>query len=231
MTFRYIFKLCCVYFYLISTPGVCTLDTTNHQISVVLFFADSGKIPSSIAGIKFLEMQEMARVKHSFPSTRDIHSYIAQRNTMNCKELLREGLESLTHFCQNALGMKTATVSVSSKVSTNNIINGESEIPLQMKHPVMQRGTRKFRRSKDSDGILPTMSKIKKVLEKDITSPEHTEVFNIRVKRDGADYGTENKVGEIADVPLGREKTKPPWDVLDVMSHVKFSFFRQFIRG
>ncbi|KAG5890000.1 hypothetical protein JTB14_035912 [Gonioctena quinquepunctata] len=64
MTFRCIFKLY-VYIFIVSAAGSSSPVTCN-RINVVLFFAESSKVPTSAAGIKFLEMQEMARVKVKF---------------------------------------------------------------------------------------------------------------------------------------------------------------------
>nr|CAI5834839.1 unnamed protein product [Callosobruchus analis] len=51
-------------------------------------------------------MEEKARVKLSTNFHR-VHPYVVQRSAQNCKEMLRDGIQSLVHFCQNALGMKS----------------------------------------------------------------------------------------------------------------------------
>lgn len=57
-----------------------------------------------------------------------------------------------------------------------------------------------------------------------ITSPEHTEVFKIRVKRQFPQV-EKQLPGEIVDVPLEKENNKRAWDILDIMGHVRLSFF------
>lgn len=47
--------------------------------------------------------------------------------------------------------------------------------------------------------------------------------FSWQVKRNQPEI--EEKPMEIQDVPLERERGRPAWDVFDVMSHVRFSFF------
>lgn len=59
--------------------------------------------------------------------------------------------------------------------------------------------------------------------KKIITGTKHTEVFEIRVKRN-ADEQKDVKVNIIPDYPLEKHTNEHPWDVLDIMKHVRYSF-------
>ncbi|CAH1967696.1 unnamed protein product [Acanthoscelides obtectus] len=83
-------------------------DSRNDEgkINVVLFFSNGDSPAKSQSGVQRLGLEEKTRVKfNSIPHR--VHPYVAQRNTQNCKELLRNGIQSLVHFCQTALGMKS----------------------------------------------------------------------------------------------------------------------------
>lgn len=68
-----------------------------------------------------------------------------------------------------------------------------------------------------------------------ITSPKHTEIFNIRVKRSQHSRENEgknnNKNMRKSYVTSGKRNTKPTWDVLDIMKHVRFSFLGTFLEN
>ncbi|KAJ8920306.1 hypothetical protein NQ315_011968 [Exocentrus adspersus] len=203
---------------------------SNHEKScnvknVILFFANSCHAPKDTSAVTMLEMHEVAKVKSNFPGP---HKYDVTpgegmpRPNPSCKELLKESLTSLVHYCQNALGMKTAVTSVSKSEITNDINNGEPDVPPEIRERqlsdqdfVVKKNPRPFLRKQLRK---PEVVNLRNV----ITSPEHTEVFKIRVRRQLG----EEQPNEIVDIPLDKgEKKAPPWDVLDIMSHIRFSFF------
>ncbi|XP_057659211.1 uncharacterized protein LOC130895724 [Diorhabda carinulata] len=184
--------------------GYASVQTSLEMLNVIIFFTETDKIPSCNDGIRFLEMHEMARVKRGY-ETKYSNRNLFRRNPQTCKELLERSLESLVRFSENALGMKTAVV----KTECHHFVaassnNNQYENSFQYDQtPTSYKAKRK--KINENNGNL-------------ILSPEHTEVFKIRVKRNISG-------GEEFQNPENRKAKKSDWDVLDIMSHVRFSFF------
>nr|CAH7759256.1 unnamed protein product [Callosobruchus chinensis] len=167
-------------------------------------------------------MEEKARVKLNSNAHR-VHPYV-QRNAQNCKEMLRNAIQSLVHFCQNALGMKSAVASVSVHEITKDISAQEAEVPHEIRvRQILEKSQRQFLKTDPNTRGLRNIQKAH--LKNIVTSPAHKEVFKIRVKRNIDRANFERRRYPIRDVNLGKSKDRPAWDIFDVMQHVRYSFF------
>nr|CAI5834840.1 unnamed protein product [Callosobruchus analis] len=196
--------------------------TEENKINVVLFFSNGDAPAKSQSGIKLLNMEEKARVKLSTNFHR-VHPYVVQRSAQNCKEMLRDGIQSLVHFCQNALGMKSAVASVSVHEITKDISAQEAEVPHEIRiRQTLERTQRQFWKTDPNGRGVRNIQKAH--LKNIVTSPAHKEVFKIRVKRNTETANYERRRCPIRDVNLGKSKDRPSWDIFDVMQHVRYSF-------
>ncbi|KAJ8984010.1 hypothetical protein NQ317_006865 [Molorchus minor] len=130
---------------------------------------------------------------------------------------------------------KKPIVSVSSQSISDQLNNDESGNPAKPANSLDQMKARQipspenFMRimlfpKPNNKNTIPAVSKPDSPSFEDIiTNPEHTEVFNIRVKRNSDNI--EEKPEEIVNVPLERDSPGTPWDILNFMGQVRYSFF------
>lgn len=118
----------------------------------------------------------------------------------------------------------SAVASVSSKEMTNDIQEPQSEV--EIKH----RPSRSDNNNPQVDNypVKPSSvseDNVKPTGKNFITGAKHTEVFQIRVKRNYEDKKQLNGVPTIEEPTVCRRRTKPSaWDALDIMKHVRYSF-------
>ncbi|XP_072383852.1 uncharacterized protein [Diabrotica undecimpunctata] len=215
-----------IFIYIISM-SYSIAEKSTEKMNIVIFFTEAAAVPSSDAGIRFLDMHEVARVKHN-TILKTAGNYIYRRNTENCKELLKESVDLLVRYCKNALGMKTVTLSISDNISEHNNLNNfhpsdhivqRQSKNMSPKHKKVKNGQRKQKQD-----TIPSVIKMNNMNPNAIIStPEHTEVFNIRVKRNISEYKEDSD--NFLESPTNNKAEKYNWDVLDIMSHVRFSFF------
>ncbi|XP_066253157.1 uncharacterized protein [Euwallacea similis] len=126
-----------------------------------------------------------------------------------CKELLKDSLMSLIHYCDTVRKMKTAVASVPSQEIINNIEDLNNNQSSEKKGEKCEGMPLE---EDDKKYISPTGKTF-------ITGDKHTEVFQIRARRS---LTSEKKPEE---VPVIKRKFKPAaWDVLNVMKLVQYSF-------
>lgn len=118
-----------------------------------------------------------------------------------------------------------AVASVSSKEMTNDIQEPQSDL-VEIKH----RPSRSDNNPEvDNYPVKPPQTpvsedNVKPTGKNFITGAKHTEVFQIRVKRN-FEGKKQLGVATIEEPPVCRRKTKPStWDALDIMKHVRYSF-------
>ncbi|VEN42520.1 unnamed protein product [Callosobruchus maculatus] len=220
-------KIILAFFAIFSHFEIGTLgndsSSEERKINVVLFFSNGDAPAKSPSGLKLLNMEEKARVKLS-TNAHPVHPYVVQRSAQNCKEMLRNAIQSLVHFCQNALGMKSAVASVSVHEITKDISAQEAEVPHEIRvRQTLERTQRQFWKTDQNTRGLRNIQKAH--LKNIVTSPAHKEVFKIRVKRNTETGNYEKRRCPIRDVNLGQSKDRPAWDIFDVMQHVRYSFF------
>ncbi|XP_030764142.1 uncharacterized protein LOC115888535 [Sitophilus oryzae] len=211
---------------LLSQELLETNSKPHHNINVVVFFANAATKLSCLQkdSMDFLNFHKVARVKHNCHGEAT-EAEKTEETSKLCKDLLKESLMTLTHYCHSVLKMKTAIAAVSSTEISNDI--QEPEAPYHPSNVVFESETPKVKRAlpilhyeqpSKNTIIQPNNENNKRTI---ITTPKHTEVFQIRVKRKVKKRETEEDV----NVPYeGHHKKKPKWDVLDVMKHVRYSF-------
>ncbi|CAG9862306.1 unnamed protein product [Phyllotreta striolata] len=200
--------------FLIVCAGCVRDGKSNEKISVVLFFSETDQIPVTDLGVRFLGLKKVAEVEYN-NIKESTNNYLVQRKIDQCQKNLQESLESLTHFCKNAIGVNVALVNIN-----GSITEGDKPFTFNSK----SKRNRKQKKNKISNAKTPPIDIV--------LSPQHTEVFKIRVKRKATekdnkknDIEHEKFIGE----PVANTKDRHPWDVLDVWSHVRFSFFGKLL--
>lgn len=112
--------------------------------------------------------------------------------------------------------------SVSSKEITNDIQEPQSDL-VEIKH----RPSRSDNNLQDDNyPVKPPVNEdnVKPTGKNFITGAKHTEVFQIRVKRN-FEGKQQLGVATIEEPPACRRRSKPSaWDALDIMKHVRYSF-------
>ncbi|CAH1112538.1 unnamed protein product [Psylliodes chrysocephalus] len=222
MNVRCVFLIVIYIFVLISVESQHRRKC-NEKINVVLFFTESSKVPISDLGIRFLQLYKVVEVEHNAEADKN-HDFISKRRAERCKDNLKESLDSLTLFCKNALGMNTAIVTISSSSITEDIKETNSK-----KLPKLRKSRK---RKKNIPGITKATKVTKPSTKEIILSPQHTEVFKIRVKRNTTNEQNETDINyrytnnnQFIGAPVDKDRMEHPWDSLDVWSHVRFSFF------
>ncbi|XP_028138342.1 uncharacterized protein LOC114332710 [Diabrotica virgifera virgifera] len=218
-------------FIYIITLSYSVAEKPTEKLNIIIFFTEATAIPSSDVGIKFLDMHEVVRVKHN-TNTKTAGNYnIHRRNTENCKELLKESLDLLVRYCKHALGMKTVTLSISDYVSEDtNFHSSDHIVQRQSKNTPPKHKKVKNGRRKQKEDTIPSVIKMNNMNPNAIIStPEHTEVFNIRLKRNISEHQDDSD--NFLEYPKKNKPEKYNWDILDIMSHVRLSFFGDFFNN
>ncbi|KAL1494886.1 hypothetical protein ABEB36_010401 [Hypothenemus hampei] len=199
-------------------------DSINYQsgINVVIFFAHSNRHCEILQkeSLKCLNLREISKVKIK-PEDQEIAE--CKKTAEICKDLLKSSLHTLTHFCHSVMNMKTAEATVSSKQVIENIENTSEAKIIESRHSRSEESKQKYPNSKRIfvEKENNEISNSKNV----ITGTKHTEVFQIRVKRKVNFSDDKNEIKIIEDYPQKKRcNNKNPWDVLDVMKHIRYSF-------
>ncbi|KAH1017867.1 hypothetical protein HUJ05_008461 [Dendroctonus ponderosae] len=202
-------------------------DGPKKAFNIVIFFTHVDGKCSHLQQdtLEFLGLHQATRVKLSAAEPQNTFQD-EETGSEFCRDFLKDSLMSLTHFCHTVMKMKTAIASVSSKEMMNDI--QEPEAPFHA-------------RSSRSENSQPAWLSVERPAAKPpqweaedltanakniITGTQHTEVFQIRVRRNVEEEPAEGKrihVKVIDDYPQERTSSHP-WDVLDIMKHVRYSF-------
>ncbi|XP_076265344.1 uncharacterized protein LOC143199423 isoform X1 [Rhynchophorus ferrugineus] len=201
--------------------------TPTNGINVVIFFSAIKPQHALLTknSMEFLHFHEATRVKHNCMNehetvTESKLEMIEENQTKHCKDLLKDSLMTLTHYCHTALKMKTAIASVTGTEITNDILEPSSQ-PRASSGPEEPGKNKRSSWNDESDVLFVNTNGDKQ--KTIVTGPKHTEVFRIRVRRSEGGEVPEERAGELPELHRHRDH-RPKWDVLDVMKHVRYSF-------